>query len=117
MKAQPKRVVTLTAPLLNMAYSVGGTSVARPVTTSPIPPEAESLPIIGTIQHINMETLVGMKPDFVIGEKSHDAKLESLLQSNKIPYILINYDGIKDNVPLLEFMGQVYGKEDAAKRV
>ena len=56
MKAQPKRVVTLTAPLLNMAYSVGGTSVARPVTTSPIPPEAESLPIIGTIQHINMET-------------------------------------------------------------
>ena len=52
MKAQPKRVVTLTAPLLNMAYSVGGTSVARPVTTSPIPPEAESLPIIGTIQHI-----------------------------------------------------------------
>lgn len=117
MKAQPKRVVTLTAPLLNMAYSVGGTSVARPVTTSPIPPEAESLPIIGTIQHINMETLVGMKPDFVIGEKSHDAKLESLLQSNKIPYILINYDGIKDNVPLLEFMGQVYGKEDAAKKI
>lgn len=117
MKAQPKRVVTLTAPLLNMAYSVGGTSVARPVTTSPIPPEAESLPIIGTIQHINMETLVGMKPDFVIGEKSHDAKLESLLQSNKIPYILVNYDGIKDNVPLLEFMGQVYGKEDAAKKI
>lgn len=117
MKAQPKRVVTLTAPLLNMAYSVGGTSVGRPVTTSPIPAETKSLPLIGTVQHINMEALVGLKPDFVIGEKSHDAKLESLLQSNKIPYILINYDGIKDNVPLLEFMGQVYGKEDAAKKI
>ena len=76
MKAQPKRVVTLTAPLLNMAYSVGGTSVARPVTTSPIPPEAESLPIIGTIQHINMETLVGMKPDFVSGEDVYKRQRE-----------------------------------------
>ena len=37
MKVAPSRIVTLSAPLINMAYAVGGTSIARPETTSPIP--------------------------------------------------------------------------------
>lgn len=117
VKAAPQRVVTLSAPLLNMAYTVGGTSQARPETTSPIPEEAKSLPTIGHVQNINMEALVGMKPDLVLGEKNQNSKLESLLQSNKIPYMLIQYDGINDNVPLLKFMGQVYNKQEQADKV
>ncbi len=117
LQAAPKRVITLSAPLLNMAYAVGGTSAARPETTSPIPEEAKSLPTLGHVQNINMESLVGMKPDLVLGEKNQNSKLESMLQSNKIPYVLIQYDGIKDNVPLLQFMGQVYGKQDQADKV
>ena len=89
MKAPPKRVVELSAPLLNMAYAVGGTSAARPETSSPIPEEAKSLPTLGHVQNINMEALVGMKPDLVLGEKNQNSKLESLLKSNKIPYLLI----------------------------
>ena len=117
VKAAPQRVVTLSAPLLNMAYAVGGTSQARPETTSPIPEEAKSIPTIGHVQNINMESLVGMKPDLVLGEKNQNSKLESLLQSNKIPYVLIQYDGINDNVPLLKFMGQVYNKQEQADKV
>ena len=117
VKAAPQRVVTLSAPLLNMAYAVGGTSQARPETTSPIPEEAKSIPTIGHVQNINMEALVGMKPDLVLGEKNQNSKLESLLQSNKIPYMLIQYDGINDNVPLLKFMGQVYNKQEQADKV
>ena len=100
-----------------MAYAVGGTSIARPETTSPIPEEAKSLPTIGHVQNINMESLVGMKPDLVIGEKTQNSKLESLLKSSQIPYVLIQYDGIHDNVPLLKFMGELYGKTDKAKEV
>ena len=58
MKAAPSRIVTLSAPLINMAYAVGGISIARPETTSPIPEEAKSLPTIGHVQNINMESLV-----------------------------------------------------------
>ena len=52
MQAQPKRIVTLSTPLLNMAYAVGGTSLARPTTSSPIPDSASALmasPLITTL--------------------------------------------------------------------
>ena len=117
MKAAPQRIVELSAPLLNMAYAVGGTSIARPETSSPIPEEAKSLPTLGHVQNINMETLVGMKPDLVLGEKNQNSKLESLLKSNQIPYVLIQYDGINDNVPLLKFMGQLYKQQAKADNV
>ena len=117
MQSAPQRIITLSAPLLNMAYAVDGTSIARPETTSPIPEAAKSLPTLGHVQNINMETLVGMKPDLVLGEKNQNGKLESLLKSSKIPYVLIQYDGINDNVPLLQFMGQIYNKQDKADAV
>ena len=117
LAAAPKRVVTLSAPLLNMTYAVGGSAIARPETSSPIPEEAKSLPTLGHVGNINMENLVGMKPDLVLGEKSQNSKLESLLQSNKIPYLLVQYDGINDTVPLLHFLGQLYSKENQAEKV
>ena len=79
LKAPPKKVLTLSAPLLNMAYAVGGTSIGRPATSSDIPEEAKSLPIIGQVAHINVETLIGLQPDFILGEKKQNGKLESLL--------------------------------------
>lgn len=117
VNAAPKRIVELSAPLLNMAYAVGGTSIARPDTSSPIPAEAKSLPTLGHVQSINMETLIGLKPDLVLGEKNQNGKLESLLKSNNIPYLLIQYDGINDNIPLLRFMGQIYSKENKAEEL
>ena len=103
MQSQPKRIVTLSAPLLNMAYAIGGTSLARPTTSSPIPDSAKALPELGQVSHINMEKLVELNPDLVLGEKGQNGKLESLLQSNKIPYLLINYDGINDNIPPVSY--------------
>lgn len=117
VQAEPQRIIELSAPLLNMAYAVGGTSIARPDTSSPIPEDARSLPTLGHVQNINMESLVGLKPDLVLGEKTQNSKLESLLKSNNIPYILIQYDGINDNVPLLRFMGQLYNKNDKAEEI
>lgn len=115
--APPHRVATLTTPLLNMTYAVGGTSIARPSTRSPIPDAAKELPELGQTQHIDMEKLVALAPDLVIGEKSQNQKLEPLLQSSRIPYLLVNYDGIDDNVPLLRFLGEVYGTEAKAEAV
>lgn len=115
--AKPQRIAVLTTPLLNMVYAVGGTVIARPVTETPIPDEAQNVTSLGTPQHIDMEKLVSLSPDFVIGGKSQNGKLEPLLQSNRIPYLLVDYDGIHDNVPLLQFLGTLCGKEAEAEAV
>ena len=92
LASRPQKIVPLSAPLLNMLYAVDGTAAGRPTTDSPIPEAARSLPEIGHVQNINMETLVGLQPDLVLGEKAQNGKLASMLDSSHIPYLMINYD-------------------------
>lgn len=117
LPAKPQRIIPLSASLLNMLYAVDGTAIARPTTDSLIPDAAKSLPTIGHVSHINAETLVSLKPDLILGLKSQNQKIASILESNKVPHILISYDGIDDNVPLLQFLGKLTGNEKKAAEV
>lgn len=115
--AQPKRIAVLSNSLLQMLYAVGGTSVGRPDTPDKLPPAMQSLPTFGHTGTINMETLLSLKPDLVLGLQEQHGKLADQLKSNNLPYLLISYDGIDDNVPLLTFLGQLTGHEKEAQSV
>lgn len=117
LSASPQRIIPLSGSLLSMLYAVDGTAVARPTTTGEIPASAESLPQIGHVSNINMETLVSLQPDLVIGLESQNQKLVSLLQANHVPYALVDYEGIDDNVPLLQFLGDISGHKEHAQEV
>jgi len=73
-------------------------------------PEAmKNVPEVGFVYNINMESLIGLKPDLVIANKNQHEKFLPLLESNKIPVIAINpktYDEVKDKLIL---MGKIYG--------
>jgi ABC transporter, substrate-binding protein len=114
VKAAPQRIVPLTTPLLNLSFAVGGHPVARPTTKNPIPDEARSLPELGQTQHIDMEKLASLTPDLVLGETTQNQRLKSLLESSQIPYLFVTYGGIDDNVPLMKFLGEIYGTQDQA---
>ena len=64
-----------------------------------------------------MEQLLGLKPDVVLGFSKSHKKYESQLQANNIPTVLFDYDGIKDNVPMLTFLGELTNHQDKAKSV
>lgn len=113
----PQRIATLANSLLYMVYALDGKSVARPSSVEALPPELQKVPTIGHTAHINTEKLLQVKPDFVLGLQKQHGKLAEFLDSNKIPHMLINYDGIHDNVPLLEALGKILNKEDKAKEV
>lgn len=117
LQEHPKRVITLSDSLLNMYYAVGGTVVARPTSNNELPEAAQNLPEIGHVSHISSEALIANKPDLVLGLSQQHKKLESILDANHIPYLLLNYEGIDDNVPLLEFLGSVAGNKDKAKSI
>ena len=72
---------------------------------------------MGHVSHINAEAVIANKPDLVLRLSQQHKKLESILEANHIPHLLLNYEGIDDNVPLLEFLGSVAGNKDKAKSV
>ncbi|WP_028255559.1 ABC transporter substrate-binding protein [Veillonella magna] len=115
--AKPERIAVLSNSLLQMLDAVGGTSIARVNSQDKLNDKLAALPSLGQTASINMEQLLSLKPDLVLGLSNQHAKFESQLQSNKLPYILVTYDGIKDNVPLIAFLGDVVGNPDKAKEV
>ena len=110
----PKKIAVLSNSVLSMLYAVNGKAISRVSTTDPLPSEIEALPVLGQTANINMEQLLGLNPDLVLGLENQHKKYESQLQSSKIPTVLINYDGIKDNVPLIKFLGALTNHEDKA---
>lgn len=113
----PQRIAVLSNSLLAMLYAVDGTAISRVTTNDTLPEAMESLPSLGHTTNINMEELIGLQPDVVLGLENQHKKYEPQLQSSKIPNIFITYDGINDNVPLLTFLGSLTNHEDKAKDV
>lgn len=113
----PQKIAVLSNSVLSMLYAVDGKAISRVSTTDKLPPEIESLPSLGQTANINMEQLLGLNPDVVLGLENQHKKYEAQLQSSKIPTVLIDYDGIKDNVPLLTFLGELTNHQDKAKTV
>ncbi len=113
----PQKIAILSNSVLSMLYAVDGKAISRANTTDSLPPEIEALPALGQTANINMEQLLGLNPDLVLGLENQHKKYEAQLQSSKIPTVLINYDGIKDNVPLLTFLGELTNHQDKAKTV
>ena len=113
----PQKIAVLSNSVLSMLYAVDGKAISRVNTTDSLPPEIEALPALGQTANINMEQLLGLNPDLVLGLENQHKKYEAQLQSSKIPTVLINYDGIKDNAPLLTFLGELTNHQDKAKTV
>ena len=113
----PQKIAVLSNSVLSMLYAVDGKAISRVSTTDKLPPEIEALPALGQTANINIEQLLGLNPDIVLGLENQHKKYEAQLQSSKIPAVLINYDGIKDNVPLLTFLGELTNHQDKSKTV
>lgn len=116
LEKQPQRVISLSPSFLYMIEAVDGKLVGR--TTSKIgtiPESMKSVPEIGLVYNVNMETVVGLKPELVLAGKNQHDKFIPLLESNKIKVISLNvktYQDVKDAVMLL---GKVYNTEAKAK--
>ena len=113
----PQKIAVLSNSVLSMLYAVDGKAISRANTTDKLAPELEALPALGQTANINMEQLLGLKPDVVLGLVNQHKKYESQLQANNIPTVLFDYDGIKDNVPMLTFLGELTNHQDKAKTV
>lgn len=114
----PKHIAVLSNSLLTMLDKLGVQPIARVTTSEKLPENLDKIPSVGHTASINVEQLIGLKPDLVLGLVSQHNKFKDQLQSNHLDTVLINYEGIKDNVPLITFLGEITNtQEQAAKLV
>lgn len=114
---KPERVVALNPSYLNMIDAVGGTIVGRATSKlAKLPESMQSVPEIGFVYNINMESLVGLKPDLVLAGKNQHDKFVPLMESNNIKVIELDaktYDDVKNTVKML---GDIYGTQEKAEQ-
>jgi len=61
IKARPQKVLAISPTTLELVYAVGGTSIGR-VSSATQPPEAQSLPVIGSSYRPNTEQILQLQP-------------------------------------------------------
>lgn len=112
MQEPPKRVVILSPTLADMYHAVGGEFIGISYMPGrPYPDYVMNATSVGLPHTINMEKLIGLKPDMVIGMTALHGKYKDVLSQNHIPYLFFKvatYDDVKET---LRTMAQVAGKE------
>lgn len=116
LKEQPERIVILNTAFLGILYELDGDKVVGRATfhATPIPEEAEDIPELGSLTNINIEKLISLDPDLVIGMKEFHGELEDVLTSNDIPLAMLTMTGFDEVEEMSELFGKITGKEEKA---
>lgn len=114
---KPEKIVLLSPAFLNIMHAAGGDFVAYGSSPSLDAPDyAKGKVNLGYSYQINMEKLIGEKPDLVIGLKGLHNPLASSLEANHIPLMLLSISTEDEVAQAIEIMGDVSGHtEEGAK--
>ena len=114
----PQRIVALSPSFLELLQAVDGKVVGRAKTQiGQVPDFAKKADEGGYIFNINIEKVVSLHPDMVIAYKGMHERYISILESNKIPVIVLSlktYDDVKNS---LLIMGKMLRREEKGRQV
>ena len=116
----PQRVVFLNVSNLDLYDAAGGrdTVVGKPTSDSMSPELAEAMadiPSVGIIHRPNMETILSLHPDLVIGiNVPFHNQIRQTLAQNGIPLCINSLDSLEDSLKTLKFFGELTGHEQQA---
>ncbi|MEH6651544.1 MAG: cobalamin-binding protein [Motiliproteus sp.] len=111
-----QRIVSLAPHVTEMLFSAGaGDRVVGVVSYSDFPPEATRLPLVGSYDRLDLERILSLKPDLIVGWRSGNPQpaLEQLQQLSVPLYLSepLNFDDIPRS---LERFGQLAGSQRQA---
>lgn len=118
LKAPAKRIVSLAPHLTENLFAAGaGPALVGAVDYSDYPAAAKSLPRVGGYSRLDLEAIVALKPDLVIGWQSGNAPAAlERLKTLGIPVFVSQTNRIEDIAPLLEQLGTLSGNSASASK-
>lgn len=107
---KPARIVVLSPTYLELLYSVGGSAVGRSTSrVGSIPEQALKLPEVGFAYNVNVEKLLALQPDLVIAVQGVNEKLLPVLESSKVPVLMLRLKSIEDLKAKTQMLGDIAG--------
>jgi len=113
---RPQRIVSLAPSITEILYSLGlGDKVVGVTKFSNYPPEATLKPKVGSYIDLNVERILTLSPDLVIGTKGgNDPKVVTLLEQAGIPVFITDPRNLNGLFETLLTIGELCGVKDRA---
>ncbi|MFH1488596.1 MAG: cobalamin-binding protein, partial [Pseudomonadota bacterium] len=119
LKEPPRRILPLAPSLTEILYFLGlGDKVVGVTQFSYFPPEADLKPKVGSYIHLNVERIISLSPDLVIGTADGNRPdVVGLLEQAGIPVFIINPRNIRQIVETIAQLGKVCGIAEKGTRL
>lgn len=116
-----QRVIVLNPSNLDLFYAAGGRVVGKP-TTQALPDTVKTavaaVPEVGTTANPNVEKLIALKPDLVLGVNvPPHHQLVPVLEKAGIPILLQMLDNYQQILDTLRFYGELTGRPEQAAAI
>lgn len=117
LKQPAQRIVSLAPHVTETLYAAGaGERMVGTVEYSDYPEAAKKLPRIGGYVRLNLEAIVGLKPDLVVAWKSGNSAAHiDKLRALGMPVFISQPDRMDDVAKNLEAYGTLLGSDSGAK--
>lgn len=111
LKGSPGRIVSLAPSITEILYFLGlGERVIGVTRFSYYPPEAAKKPKVGSYVNLNVEKIISLSPDLVIGTADgNNRRVVSLLEQAGISVFVVNPRNIRDIIDTIDAVGYVCG--------
>ena len=111
-----QRIVTLTPHLAELVHAAGaGDRLVGVSDWSDYPPGAAALPRVGSAFQVDLETLVGLEPDLVLGwEGGNSPRVLRQVQGQGFRLVTFGVETLADIGAQLEAIGRLAGTAEAA---
>jgi iron complex transport system substrate-binding protein len=115
----PSRIVPLAPSLTEILYYLGlGDKVVGVTSYSYYPPEALKKPKVGSYIDLNIEKIITLGPDLVIGTKDgNNPGIVDLLEQAKIPTYIVNPRNVVEVIDTIRIIGSLCGVGEKADRL
>lgn len=120
LPARVERIVSLAPSVTESLYAIGaGDLVVGRTSYDNYPPEVLNVPEVGgfVVEEVNVETIVSLEPDVVMGSSSFQEPLSEALEAVGLPFYIFNPESLEEVYQTLSTMGQMTGHEEGAQAV
>ena len=117
--APPKRLIALAPNLTEILFALGlGDRVVGVTNHCNYPPEARLKPRVGSYAHLNVEQIISLSPDLVIGTvDGNERYILDLLEQAHIKVFFVNPRDVRQTIETISTIGLVCGVPDRARQL